>query len=129
MFGINGAEMIVLIVIALVVIGPKRLPEYAEKLRDAVRSVRRMAEGAKQHVKEDFGEDFKDVDWRKLDPRQYDPRRIVKEALAEEDAALKRDSDPAEADKPAARRVSPLERHAAQVKLRGERAPFDDEAT
>jgi Tat protein translocase TatB subunit len=73
MFGINGTEMVILVVVALVVIGPKRLPEYAQKLRDFVRQMRRMAEGAKDSVRRDFGDDFKDVDWQKLDPRQYDP--------------------------------------------------------
>ena len=89
LFGINGTEMLILVVIALVVIGPKRLPEYAQKLRDLVRQMRRMAEGAKDSVRRDFGDDFKDVDWEKLDPRQYDPRRIVREALVEEDSAIR----------------------------------------
>lgn len=87
--GINGTEMVILVIVALVVIGPKRLPEYAQKLRDLVRQLRRMAEGAKDNVKRDFGDDFKDVDWQKLDPRQYDPRRIVREALVEEDSAIR----------------------------------------
>ncbi|WP_309131668.1 twin-arginine translocase TatA/TatE family subunit [Brevibacterium sp.] len=89
MFGINGTEMLILVVVALVVIGPKRLPEYAEKLRDLVRQARRMAEGAKESVQRDFGDEFKDVDWQKLDPRQYDPRRIVREALVEEDTSIR----------------------------------------
>ncbi len=89
MFGINGTEMLILVVVALVVIGPKRLPEYAEKLRDLVRQARRMAEGAKESVQRDFGDEFKDVDWQKLDPRQYDPRRIVREALVEEDSSIR----------------------------------------
>src|SRR5699024_32540 len=62
---------------------------YAQKLRDFVRQMRRMAEGAKDSVQRDFGDDFKDVDWQKLDPRQYDPRRIVREALVEEDTAIR----------------------------------------
>lgn len=89
MFGINGFEMIILVIVALFVIGPQRLPEYAGKLRDFVRSFRRMAEGAKETVKEDFGADLDAYDWRSLDPRQYDPRRIVREALAEEDRAIR----------------------------------------
>ena len=89
LFGINGTEMLILVVVALVVIGPKRLPEYAQKLRELVRQMRRMAEGAKDSVRRDFGDDFKDVDWEKLDPRQYDPRRIVREALVEEDSAIR----------------------------------------
>ena len=89
MFGINGLEMVILVLVALFVIGPQRLPEYAAKLRDFVRSFRRMAEGAKETVKKDFGADLDEYDWRSLDPRQYDPRRIVREALAEEDRAIR----------------------------------------
>jgi sec-independent protein translocase protein TatB len=90
MFGINGTEMIILIVVALLVIGPSRLPEYAQQLRDLVRSLKRKADEAKAEVQRDLGDDFKDVDWRKLDPRQYDPRRIVREALMEEETAARR---------------------------------------
>ena len=151
MFGINGTEMVILVVVALVTIGPKRLPEYAQKLRDFVRQMRRMAEGAKDSVRRDFGDDFKDVDWQKLDPRQYDPRRIVREALVEEDAAIReskrqerssQESTSAESssadvstqtDTEAAptREQSPIERFQAQVDLRDRSAaaPFDPEAT
>ena len=151
MLGINGTEMVILVVVALVVIGPRRLPEYAQKLRDLVRQMRRMAEGAKDSVQRDFGDDFKDVDWQKLDPRQYDPRRIVREALVEEDAAIREskrhertspESLPADSldaavstqtgtEAAPARERSPIERFQAQVDLRDRSgaAPFDPEAT
>jgi sec-independent protein translocase protein TatB len=80
---INGPEFIALVVIALVVIGPERLPHYAQQLGRTVRELRRMALGARDQVKAELGEDFDDLDWQKLDPRQYDPRRIVKEALSD----------------------------------------------
>ena len=78
----NGTEFLILIVAALVILGPDKLPEYAAKLAQFVRSARDMAEGAKSQIKEEMGPGFDDVDWRALDPRQYDPRRIVREALA-----------------------------------------------
>jgi sec-independent protein translocase protein TatB len=74
-------ELIVVAVIALVVLGPQRLPEYAAKLAELVKQVRRMAEGAKGQLKDQLGPEYQDVDWRQYDPRQYDPRRIVREAL------------------------------------------------
>ncbi len=80
MFGISGGEAILILVVALVVIGPERLPEYAEKLKDLIKSLKRYATGAKDDLKETLGPEFSDVDWRKLDPRQYDPRVIVREA-------------------------------------------------
>ena len=82
MLGINGSELIILIVIALVVLGPEKLPEYARSLAQWIRRMRDMAEGAKAQFKEETGTDFDEVDWRKYDPRQYDPRRIIREALA-----------------------------------------------
>lgn len=78
---LHGGEIIILIIAALVILGPQRLPEYAAKLARGVRYLRDMAEGAKGQIKEELGPGFEDVDWRQLDPRQYDPRRIVREAL------------------------------------------------
>lgn len=82
----NGGEFLLLVVLALVILGPDKLPEYAAKLAHLVRNARDMAEGAKSQIKEEMGPGFADVDWRALDPRQYDPRRIVREALATPDA-------------------------------------------
>jgi sec-independent protein translocase protein TatB len=82
-FGINGSEFVVLLVVAAVVLGPERLPQYAAQLGRLVRELRRMAQGASQQMREELGPEFDDIDWRKLDPRQYDPRRIVREALAD----------------------------------------------
>jgi sec-independent protein translocase protein TatB len=82
-FGINPSEFVVLLVVAAVVLGPERLPQYAAGLARLVRELRRMAQGATDQVRAELGPEFDDVDWRKLDPRQYDPRRIVREALAD----------------------------------------------
>lgn len=81
MAGINGWEFVLLLVLAVVILGPDRLPEYAAKLAHLVRQVRVMAEGAKGQLREQMGPEFDDIDWRQYDPRQYDPRRIVREAL------------------------------------------------
>jgi sec-independent protein translocase protein TatB len=80
-FGIQGGEFIVLIVVALLVIGPERLPEYTAKLAKLVRQLRDLADSAKGQLRDQMGPEFDDVDWKQYDPRQYDPRRIVREAL------------------------------------------------
>ena len=82
-FGINGGELIILIVLALLLLGPEKIPEYLRKLREWVHKVRVLAEGAKEQFKEETGTDFDEVDWQKYDPRQYDPRRVIREALSE----------------------------------------------
>jgi sec-independent protein translocase protein TatB len=131
MFGINIAELSIIIVIALVVIGPERLPQYASSLGRAVRDGRRMALGMREQVREELGPDFDDVDWRKLDPRQYDPRRIVREALSEawedDEPAAQRwaaRETPTRRPKPASSGATP----ASQV-ADGAPPPYDVDAT
>ena len=74
-----------LLVVAALVIGPERLPGYAEQLGQWVRRGRRFIKDAKARVDEELGEEVGDVDWAALDPRKYDPRRIVRDALLEDD--------------------------------------------
>ncbi|MGN6302465.1 MAG: twin-arginine translocase TatA/TatE family subunit [Angustibacter sp.] len=85
MFDINGGEFLILVVVALVVLGPERLPQYAQQLGRLVREARGFAVRAREQVRNEMGEEFDDVDWKALDPRQYDPRRIVREALLDGD--------------------------------------------
>jgi sec-independent protein translocase protein TatB len=84
-FDINGGEFLVLIVVALVILGPERLPQYAQQLARLVREARTFANKAREQVRNEMGEEFDDVDWTALDPRRYDPRRIVREALLDGD--------------------------------------------
>ncbi|MEV7574879.1 Sec-independent protein translocase TatB [Pseudarthrobacter sp. NPDC089323] len=136
MFGINGPEFFLLLLIGILVIGPQRLPEYTQKLANLVKEVRRMASGAREQIKEEVGIDIDDVDWKKYDPRQYDPRRIIKEALLDDD------SKPVSAGAPAA--VAAVSGAAAVAAVDaaparpervvqslppGEAAPYDTEAT
>lgn len=133
MFGINGPEFFLLLIIGIMVIGPQRLPEYTQKLANLVKEVRRMASGAREQIKEEVGIDIDDVDWKKYDPRQYDPRRIIKEALLDDD--LK----PISAGAPAVAAVAGTAASATAASRRpervvqqlpaGEAAPFDTEAT
>ena len=84
MFDINGWELVIVVVVALLVIGPERMPEYSAKLARMVRQLKGLAEAAKVQLREQMGPEFDDVDWKQYDPRQYDPRRIVREALMED---------------------------------------------
>jgi sec-independent protein translocase protein TatB len=80
-FGVNGWEIVLVALIAVFILGPDRMPEYAAKLARGIRKARVMAEGAKVQLKDQLGPEYEDINWRQYDPRQYDPRRIVKEAL------------------------------------------------
>ncbi|GAA1783124.1 twin-arginine translocase TatA/TatE family subunit [Pseudarthrobacter sulfonivorans] len=138
MFGINGPEFFLLLIIGILVIGPQRLPEYTQKLANLVKEVRRMASGAREQIKEEVGIDIEDVDWKKYDPRQYDPRRIIKEALLDDDtkpvspgapAAVAAVSGAAVAAAGSAPGVPARPERVVQTLPPGTAAPFDSEAT
>ena len=123
-FGLTFDKLLIIAIIAVFLIGPDRLPGYAAQLARLVKSLRGMADGAKERMREEMGPEFDEVDWKKLDPRQYDPRRIIREALVDEVA-------PAAAAKPVS--AQPYKESAydqRQRKLGKARpAPFDAEAT
>ncbi|MFD6137985.1 Sec-independent protein translocase TatB [Isoptericola sp. NPDC060257] len=126
MFDINGGELLIIVVLAVLLIGPERLPGYAAQLASLVKRGKRLLQDTKARVDTELGPEFKDVDWSKLDPRQYDPRRIVRDALMDDD------DDPAPAPRAAAAAGGTAT--AAATSASDERraavpAPFDDEAT
>ena len=82
--GLTWEKILLLLVIAAFLIGPERLPRYAEGLAGLVKRGRDMLKGARERMRDEMGPEFDDVDWRKLDPRQYDPRRIIREALLDD---------------------------------------------
>jgi len=125
-FGVGLGEATVLLVIALLVVGPERLPGYAQQLGRLVREGRRVAMGLREQVREEIGPEFDDVDWRKLDPRQYDPRRIVRDALSEAWEDESEASARAARQTPTRRPKPPAGRSGAGGP---EETPFDAEAT
>ena len=118
---VNGWEFVLLIVLAFIILGPSRMPDYAAKLARFVIQLRRMANDAKVQLKDQMVPEYEDLDWRQYDPRQYDPRRIVREAFMEplEDAFTIEDT-------PAPRRAAPDTDTSARATTG---TPWDDEAT
>ena len=91
MFGISGSEFLVIILVAVVVVGPQRLPEYTRKLTQMVRQLRVFLDNARSQIAEEVGPEMADLDLSSLDPRQYDPRKIVRDALGEDIDAIRED--------------------------------------
>ncbi|MFT4009173.1 MAG: hypothetical protein QM655_03925 [Nocardioidaceae bacterium] len=83
MFGLTFEKLFLVAVIAGVVIGPQRLPIYAQKLAETIRGLRSMVETARSTAEQEMGVSLQRAEW---DLRQYDPRRIVQDALKEDPA-------------------------------------------
>jgi Tat protein translocase TatB subunit len=48
MFGLSATEVVIIIILALVLLGPDRLPEAARMVRNGLRDLRRTSDGLKE---------------------------------------------------------------------------------
>ncbi|MBW9093212.1 Sec-independent protein translocase TatB [Microbacterium jejuense] len=124
-FGLTIEKLLLIGVVAALILGPERLPRYAESLATLTKRAREWVSTARTRVRDEMGEDFDDVDWRTLDPRQYDPRRIIREALLDDAPVAPRAAAAATATAVAAPDPAP------RATFRGLDGPppYDDEAT
>ncbi|MFY9714872.1 MAG: Sec-independent protein translocase TatB [Microbacterium sp.] len=126
-FGLTFEKLLLIGLIAVMIIGPERLPRVAENFSKFVRRAGVFLRDTKSKVREEMGPDIDDVDWRKLDPRQYDPRRIIRDALLEEDP---KPTTPAAAIvEPTLEPVAPRRSQISPAFTGGNPPPFDVEAT
>jgi sec-independent protein translocase protein TatB len=79
-FDLSFGKLLVIGVIALFLVGPEKLPQYAAQLGRWVRVARSMLDEAKGRVTSELGPEFDDVDWASLDPRRYSPKRLLADA-------------------------------------------------
>ena len=110
MFGIGLPELVVIAIVAVVVFGPERLPEFARQAGRFVRQVRNLAHSAQTQLREELGPEYADLRLTDLDPRQAIRKHIL-EAMEDDDL-----------DAP-----EPLP--AYEVLGQDERPPYDHEAT
>lgn len=82
--GLTFDKLLLIGVVAVIIIGPERLPQAAAAFSKFVRRAAEYLRETKSKMKDELGPEIDEVDWRKLDPRQYDPRRIIRDALLEE---------------------------------------------
>ncbi|GAB3702024.1 sec-independent translocase [Nocardiopsis oceani] len=102
MFGVSGAEFVVLLLLALLIFGPDQLPKAVQQVGRVLRQLRTMANSASNDIKEGLGPEYKDFDVQDLNPKRFIQKHFWEEEETEK--------------KPASR-------------LNGKRPPFDDEAT
>ena len=58
MFGVGLPEMAVIIVIAVIVFGPDRLPDFARQAGRMLRQVRDFSQAARDDIRKELGPDF-----------------------------------------------------------------------
>lgn len=88
---VGWSELLVLGIVALVVLGPERLPEAARWLASMVRKVKEFASDAQRQLKDDYGTDFEEFSepLKQLNElRGLSPRAMVTKHLLDGDDSL-----------------------------------------
>jgi sec-independent protein translocase protein TatB len=110
-FGVGLPELMVIIVVAVIVFGPDRLPDFARQAGRLVRQVRQFTQAARDDIRSELGPEFADFEITDLDPRRA-VRKYIEDAWDETDD---------EEDEPVPAGQLPLHD--------GELPPYDSDAT
>jgi sec-independent protein translocase protein TatB len=110
-FGVGLPEFTVIALVAVVVFGPDKLPEFARQAGRFLHRLKVFATGARDELRNELGPEFKDLELRDLDPRSIVRKHVI-EAMEEAEA---------EAATAKRRGLRPLSK--------GEAPPYDVEAT
>ena len=71
MFDLSLPKLLVLVVLALVIFGPNELPAIAAQAGRALRDLRKIAESAKDDLREGLGPEFADFEIEDLNPKRF----------------------------------------------------------
>ncbi|MEV5897029.1 sec-independent translocase [Nonomuraea fuscirosea] len=122
MFGLGWAEIGALIVIALLVFGPDKLPQAASQAGKTLRNLRRMANNARDDLRAGLGPEFQN-----FDPADLNPRNFVRKHLLDDIEDDWNNNGKQQALEPAA--TAPYEPEPVDELGFGEIPPYDAEAT
>lgn len=79
MIDLNIAEVVVLALFAIILFGPEKLPDLARKLARVIAYLRRIANDARGHLRDELGPEFADLELSDLNPKAYLAKQIALE--------------------------------------------------
>jgi sec-independent protein translocase protein TatB len=134
---INGPEFALLLVLAVILFGPERLPDLARKAARLVSFLRTTANNAQQQLTSQLGPEFENLDFRDLNPRSFIQKNLldnsvvadVKAEIAGVGEALGESRDSVHRSIEGAKDISPGGPADAMAKATPAHAPYDLEAT
>ncbi len=140
---IGPLELVTLIVLAVLIFGPEKLPKVIQDVSRTIRKIRDFSESAKQDIRQELGPEFKDFEFEDLNPKTFIRKQLdnddlglkeirngfdLKKEMAEvTDAVHGRDVDPSPSPAAPGGRVDMTKK--PETPAADDRPPFDMDAT
>ncbi|TJZ45257.1 Sec-independent protein translocase subunit TatB [Streptomyces piniterrae] len=84
-FDIGPLELVALVILAVLIFGPDKLPKVIQDVMGFVRKVRAFSDSAKEDIRSELGPDFKDFEFEDLKPKNF----VRKHVLEKDEYGLK----------------------------------------
>jgi len=117
-FDLSIPKLLILAVIALVIFGPNELPKMAAQAGRALRDLRKIAEGAKNDLREGLGPEFAEFELEDLNPKRFVQKHLFDDVNGGNGNSAAGATATAQATRTNGTLLAP-----------GEPAPFDPDAT
>ncbi|MFG2998398.1 sec-independent translocase [Streptomyces sp. NPDC048340] len=68
---IGALELVTIVVLAILIFGPDKLPKVIQDVTGFIRKVRAFSDNAKQDIRSELGPEFKDFEFEDLNPKTF----------------------------------------------------------
>lgn len=77
MFDLFSFKTVALVVLAVVIFGPDKLPKLVSEVMGFIRKVRAFSESAKEDIRKELGPEFKDFEFEDLNPKTFVRKQLA----------------------------------------------------
>ncbi|MDR3036121.1 MAG: Sec-independent protein translocase subunit TatB [Kitasatospora sp.] len=82
---IGPLELVTIVILAVLVFGPDKLPKVIQDAARFIRKIREFSDSAKEDIRRELGPEFKDFEFEDLNPKNFAKKHL----LDNEDLGLK----------------------------------------
>ncbi|WP_327727925.1 sec-independent translocase [Streptomyces sp. NBC_00487] len=78
---IGALEVVTLVVLAVLVFGPDKLPKVIQDVTRTIRKIREFSDSAKADIRSELGPEFKDFEFEDLNPKTFLRKQLDNDEL------------------------------------------------
>lgn len=78
-FDIGPLELVALVILAVLIFGPEKLPKVIQDVAGFIRKVRAFSDNAKEDIRSELGPEFKDFEFEDLNPKNFARKHLLDE--------------------------------------------------